>query len=148
MNAETHGQLFVCLVRILPHRLLPQVNPMLLVLNITLLLILNLASAVLIKISPSCYHNFILLGLLIGALGGIYAARAVLWLVLGKHYQLSFVYPLLGINYIVSLFFGHWFFNEPWSVQRFVGAAIILCGVFFLCFSKYSKEMATTGGVL
>jgi drug/metabolite transporter (DMT)-like permease len=64
-----------------------------------------------------------------------------MWLFLGKRYQLSYVYPLLSVNYILSLFVGVTVFHEPFVLQRLIGAMIILCGVSLISFSKHRNEV-------
>ena len=111
-----------------------------LVLSVAFLLFLNLGSGILIKISPEYYGDYFLLGSLIISVSGIYFLRTLLWMYLGKHYQLSFVYPILGINYILSLFVGMAVFHELFVWRRLAGAVIILCGVTLLSLSKHRNE--------
>jgi drug/metabolite transporter (DMT)-like permease len=108
--------------------------------GVFLLLVLNLAGLVLIKFSPQYYHNIFLLGFLVVSLVGIYALRSVIWLILGERYQLSFVYPILGINYVLSLFVGMAVFHEPFVWRRIAGAVIILSGVTLLSLSKHRND--------
>jgi drug/metabolite transporter (DMT)-like permease len=117
-----------------------------LVISVALLLFLNLAAGVLIKASPAYYSQGVLLGGLIVTVVGIYFLQTMAWLLLGKHYQLSFVYPFLGINYVLSLFVGMTVFHEPFIWRRLAGAVIILCGVSLLSFSKHRNEVRTAGG--
>lgn len=111
--------------------------------SLLLLLFLNLAGGILVKISPQYYHDLLSLAVLAVLLACIYGLRSVLWLILGKRYQLSFLYPALGINYVLSLFVGMAVFHEPLSWWRFAGAGIILCGIFLLSFSKHRNEVRT-----
>lgn len=111
-----------------------------LALCIIFLLFLNLGSAILIKMSPAYYERYILLGGVILAVSGIYLLRTIIWLFLGRHYQISYVYPLLSINYVLSLFVGMAVFHEPFDLRRFAGAMVILCGVSILSFSKHRDD--------
>jgi len=113
---------------------------MLLYFSIFLLLFFNLIGAILIKYSAQFHSNFRYLCLFFASLACVYALRALLWLIIGKRYQLSFVYPFLGINYILSWFVGITLFNEPVVLKRFVGAITILLGVTILTFSKHRHE--------
>jgi len=111
------------------------------VLSVLFLLFLNLGSGILIKMSPAYYGRYFLLGSLILVVSGIYFIRTLMWLFLGRHYQISFVYPLLSINYVLSLFVGMAVFHEPFILQRLIGAMIILFGVTLISFSKHRNEV-------
>jgi len=111
-----------------------------LALSVFFLLFLNLGSGILIKMSPSYYGRYLLLGGLILFVSGIYFLRTLMWLFLGRHYQISYVYPLLSINYVLSLFVGMLIFHESFVFQRLIGAVIILCGVTLISFSKHRNE--------
>lgn len=108
--------------------------------GVLLLLVMNLIGAILIKISPQHYHDGFLLALLGIALVGTFGLRAMIWLLLGKRYQLSYVYPFLGINYVLSLFVGMLVFGEPFIWRRLFGAVIILLGVAILSRSQHRSE--------
>lgn len=115
-----------------------------LALSVAFLLFLNLGSGILIKMSPIYYGRYLLLGSLMLVVSGIYFLRTLMWLLLGKHYQISYVYPLLSINYVLSLFVGTTVFHEPFIWRRLAGAVIILCGVSLLSFSKHRNEVRNT----
>jgi drug/metabolite transporter (DMT)-like permease len=104
------------------------------------LLLLNLGSGIIIKFTPEYYGNYVFLGTLITGVCGIYFLRTLMWLFLGKNYQISYVYPLLSVNYVLSLFVGVAVFHEPFKWQRLVGALIILGGVTLILFSKHRSE--------
>ena len=112
--------------------------------GVIILLVLNLVGGILIKFSPRYYHDLIFLGVLLAFLAGVYGVRSAVWLLLGKRYQLSFIYPILGINYVLSLVVGMAVFHEPFVLQRLVGAVIILCGVMLISFSKHRNESRRT----
>ncbi len=112
----------------------------LLILSVVFLLFLNLASGVLIKLSSGYYGRWMFLAALIVIISGIYFLRTIMWLLLGRHYQISYVYPLLSVNYVISLFVGMLVFHEPFNLQRLMGAVIILCGVTLISFSKHRNE--------
>ncbi|MBM9520040.1 hypothetical protein JWG39_09460 [Desulforhopalus vacuolatus] len=108
--------------------------------GLILLILSNLLGGVLIKISPIYYNKHSAIALLSLTLVCVYGVRTLLWLLLGKKYQLSFIYPLLGVNYILSLFVGILFFHEPFIFQRLAGAVIILVGVSIITLSKYRDD--------
>lgn len=111
--------------------------------GILTLLFLNLAAAVLIKLSPCYYGELpVLLGLLAG-LVAIYGLVAFAWLLLGRRYQLSYVYPLLSLNYVLSLVVGMAAFHEPFNGRRWAGALVIVVGVAVVSRSKHRMESAS-----
>lgn len=66
--------------------------------------------------------------------------RAVVSLILGKRYQLSYVYPFLSINYLLSVFLGYVMFDEEVTAPRVLGSLIILAGVCMLSVSRNKVE--------
>ena len=115
-------------------------NNIILIVSIGFLLFLNLGSSILIKVSPSYYGNTPELIFIIFSVGIIYFLRTLLWLFIGKRYQISYVYAFLGLNYILSFFIGMSFFNELFNQKRLLGCVIITAGVVILSFSKNRDE--------
>lgn len=105
------------------------------------LLFLNLFSSVIIKLSSFYDFDLLVLTCLVFALIIIYVLRTVFWLLIGRYYQLSFIYPVLGINYVLSFFVGVLIFDEPFRLRRLVASVIILCGVILLTFSKEKEQI-------
>lgn len=103
-------------------------------------LFLNISGGILIKYTAIYHEKLWLLLFLFALLLGTFGARAVVSLVLGQKYQLSYVYPFLGLNYIFSVVVGIILFNEQFIWQRFAGCLIILAGVTLLMFSKNKDE--------
>ncbi len=112
-----------------------------LVMPVAFLLFLNLSAGVLVKVSPTYYGNVIVLSLLILAVLGLYFLQTLMWLHLGRHYQLSFVYPLLGVGYVLALFVGMAIFDEPFILRRLIGAMIIVIGVALISISKNRDDV-------
>lgn len=104
---------------------------------IPVLLVLNLLSAALIKNTPHYYQAPIILTCIAMVLVVIWIARAVMWLVVGKRYQLSYIYPLLGLNYLLAFIVGIIFFDESFSWRRLVGVVIIFAGVYLVSQSPH-----------
>jgi len=121
-------------------------KPAILIISIAILLLLNLGAGVLIKFSPNYYGDYILLGSLAVLLSGIYFCRALMWLFLGKRYQLSYVYPLLSVSYVLSFSVGMVVFHEPFVVRRLIGSLIILSGVSLLSLSRHRHEVRRKEG--
>ena len=59
-------------------------------------------------------------------------STVLLWAYLLKHNDLSFVYPLLSISYIISLFVGSFIFGETIPLTRWIGVVIVMIGVYFI----------------
>jgi len=115
------------------------------ILHISPLLVLNLGCYVLIKLigSDSMQGNLLTQLTLLFVLGCAYLAMTLMWLRLGKHYQLSFIYPIVGLNYVVAAILGVMAFGEPFAWQVFVGAASITTGVALISSTPHRHESGT-----
>ncbi len=69
-------------------------------------------------------------------------ARLVFWYLVGKRYQLSYIYPTLSINYPFAFFLGIAIFNESFEVGRLIGSLVIVMGVIIMSFSKSREELS------
>ncbi|MBN1588321.1 MAG: hypothetical protein JW888_02290 [Pirellulales bacterium] len=107
---------------------------------IALLLVLNLASALAIKIMGGHLDSTAVVFGMLAALMGVYAARALIWLLVGKRYQLSYAYPLLSINYPIAFFVGVCCFGEHFSYVCLAGTLTITAGVACVASSGYREE--------
>jgi len=67
-------------------------------------------------------------------------SRTATWAFLNKRFKLSFIYPILSLNYLLSLIIGRILFDEPITPTRILGTAIIVFGVFFITISKDRLE--------
>ena len=113
-----------------------------LLLHVTPLLVLNLGGYVIIKLvagEPLQNHLLIQLGL-IALLGVVYASMMLAWLWLGRRYQLSYIYPILGLNYVIAVFVGSLAFHEPFYWQSLAGTLVIMAGVVLISTSPHSAE--------
>jgi drug/metabolite transporter (DMT)-like permease len=54
---------------------------------------------------------------------------ALFWLGVISRVDLSFAYPLLALNYLVLMVPARFVLNEQITLNRLLGAAIIVCGV-------------------
>jgi len=71
-------------------------------------------------------HPLILLGLL------FYAFSALLWIVVLTELNLSVAYPILGLSYILVLFFSYIFLGESLSAFKIFGTIFVLIGIIFI----------------
>lgn len=63
---------------------------------------------------------------------GIYAFATFFWLVILKKYDLTKVYPLQSMSYIIAIFAGYFILNESISKNTILGIIIICVGIFVL----------------
>lgn len=61
-----------------------------------------------------------------------YGFSLLLWLFALKKFPLSTAYPMVSLGYVVVMAAGAIFFQETVSVQKWVGVALISCGVLFI----------------
>lgn len=73
---------------------------------------------------------------LVGLLFATFGARAMAWMWMGKHYQLSYIYPFMSINFILATVIGFWLFQEPVTFGKLIGSALIMSGTVVLSASK------------
>lgn len=66
--------------------------------------------------------------------------RTFSWIFLHRRFQLSFIYPILSLNYLFSLFLGKFLFQEDITLKRLIGSLIIVLGVFVITMSKNKLE--------
>ena len=113
------------------------------ILHILPLLLLNLGSYVLIKLIglDELQGRWLLQVVMFGLLGVSYVAMTLMWLYLGKRYQLSFIYPVVGLNYVLAVALGVLVFGEPFTWQTVVGAAIITLGVVLISSTPHRNEL-------
>lgn len=69
-----------------------------------------------------------------------YGLKFALWFILHRKFQLSFIYPFLSLNYFLSLFLGKILFQEPVTMKKIIGSAIIVAGVFIISMSGKKLE--------
>ena len=72
-------------------------------------------------------------------LSGLFAAAlaALAWIAALSRYELSSVYPLLSLNFVLVPLLSVHFFGESMDVFKLVGAAIIVFGVFVFSASAW-----------
>jgi drug/metabolite transporter (DMT)-like permease len=78
------------------------------------------------KVIALATEKFVVIGIV------LYAIATLLWLVILSKAELSFVYPMLAIGYILIAIFSKIFFNENVTIVRLLGILLISIGVFLL----------------
>jgi len=53
---------------------------------------------------------------------------SVAWMGAMSKFQLSHAYPFMSLNFVIVLLLGAWLFNEPLSMTRIIGVALICLG--------------------
>ncbi|MBU2634573.1 MAG: hypothetical protein KJ674_05005 [Nanoarchaeota archaeon] len=69
-----------------------------------------------------------------------YGLKFTFWFVLHRKFQLSFIYPILSLNYFFSLFLGRVLFQEAITIRKIVGSITIVFGVFIITMSSKKLE--------
>ena len=69
-----------------------------------------------------------------------YAAKFLFWMILHRKFKLSFIYPILSINYFAALFLGKILFGEPITAFKIAGSVILVAGVFLILMSSQKTE--------
>jgi uncharacterized membrane protein len=92
------------------------------------------ASGVGAKISHYLLHSAVPAGL------AIYGMGTLLWIRAVASRNISFLYPLTALNYVIVSIGGKFFFNEAISAGRWTGIAIVVMGVALLQFSMKEDQ--------
>ena len=71
-----------------------------------------------------------------------YSFKFFFWFILHRKFKLSFIYPILSLNYFFSLILGKVLFQEAITIKKIVGSAIIVFGVFIIMMSSKKVESA------
>ena len=69
-----------------------------------------------------------------------YAAKFIFWMILHRRFKLSFIYPILSINYFIALFMGKILFGEPVTIYKIAGSAVLVAGVSLILLSSQKME--------
>jgi drug/metabolite transporter (DMT)-like permease len=79
-----------------------------------------------LKLFSTFFHPFIFLGLL------CYVFSTILWLVAISMFEVSYVYPLISLGYVLTTFFAMFFLKENISFLRWSGVLFIVIGCFLI----------------
>ena len=63
-----------------------------------------------------------------------YGSSSIIWLYSLSKFQLSSIYPLLSLGYIITCFAGVYLFNESITKTNILGIALICIGVILITF--------------
>ena len=65
-----------------------------------------------------------------------YGVSIILWMVVLSKVNVSLAYPFLSVGYIITAVMAYFFLNEPLTLQKCIGIAVICLGVIILTYSK------------
>lgn len=107
---------------------------------IPIALVLNMAGAIVSKYVAMNLGLNVAFVALFALLLVIFAFRILFWIAVGRRWQLSYVYPVLSVNYLLSFLLGMLLFQEAFRLNRCVGALIIVAGVLIVSLSEHKSE--------
>lgn len=83
-------------------------------------------SQLLFKVIPMFLNPWVFVGFVCFGLSSIF------WLVVLSRMELSLVYPMVSVAYVLVALFSWYYFKENLTVVRWLGIALIILGVFFI----------------
>ena len=78
------------------------------------------------KVFSILLQKYILIGMI------LYVLASLIWLAALSREELSFLYPLIAIGYILTAILGKIFFDESLTFWRFFGILLICGGVYLI----------------
>lgn len=78
------------------------------------------------------FQPFVFVGL------GMYGISSILWLIILSKADLSFAYPMLGVGFVLSTFFGRFIFGEVITPLKIGGVVSVILGVILIGLGKYT----------
>lgn len=61
-----------------------------------------------------------------------YGLSLLFWFYVLAHLELSKAYPMVSLGYVVAIFLGYFFLNEPINMLKGIGIILIIIGVIFI----------------
>jgi len=78
------------------------------------------------KIFQIVFQRYVFVGIV------LYVLASLVWLVVLSQAELSFVYPLISVGYILTAILSWFLFNENLTLFRFFGILLICGGVYLI----------------
>ncbi len=91
-------------------------------------------------LSPQPLHAPFTIGVLCGLL--VYGGGTLLWMAAISKRNISYLYPLASLNYILVALGGHFLLHEPLLPGRWIGIAIMASGIALLARVAPRSELA------
>jgi multidrug transporter EmrE-like cation transporter len=84
--------------------------------------------------SSSWFKIILTVGTNLGVLSGLtmYASSMVLWLFVLSRLDLSQAYPFVGIGFLITTAFAHFFLGESLNAIRILGTIFVIGGVYLV----------------
>ena len=83
-------------------------------------------SQLLVKVIPIFLNPWVFIGLV------CFGLSSVFWLVVLSRMELSLVYPIVSVGYVIVALFSWYFFKENLTVIRWAGIGVIFLGVILI----------------
>ncbi|MGK0324057.1 MAG: multidrug transporter EmrE-like cation transporter [Psychroserpens sp.] len=82
----------------------------------------------------STFNGLLFMATHISIIGGLftYVASAGAWLYVLSKVDVSKAYPFVGLGFVLTMLFAHFFLNEPISLLKVTGTFLIVAGVFLV----------------
>lgn len=71
-------------------------------------------------------NYYILIGLV------LFGSSFLLWVKVLTKNDLSYVYPMVSLSYVIIILASKFLFNEPFTTNKIIGVAAIISGVFII----------------
>ena len=84
------------------------------------------ASNTIVDVWSFILNPFVILGVLSYGTGFIFMLKALL------HGEVTVIYPIMAINFIIVALLSPIFFNDSMSIMKWIGIIIIILGVYFV----------------
>ena len=77
--------------------------------------------------------------------GLVFFFQFIVWIMVLRHYPLSFAYPLTSTTLIAIIASGAFFFNESVTLGNLIGAVLIIIGVIVISGEKINHHIEGNG---
>jgi drug/metabolite transporter (DMT)-like permease len=84
------------------------------------------ANQLLFKLIPMFMNPYVFFGF------AAFGLSSLFWLIVLSRMELSLVYPLVSVAYVIVALFSYFVFKENVTLIRWVGVAVIMLGVFLI----------------
>jgi drug/metabolite transporter (DMT)-like permease len=86
----------------------------------------NLKDILSVKVFSIVFQKYVFIGI------ALYVLASLIWLVVLSQAELSFVYPLISVGYVITAILSWFLFKENLTLVRFFGILMICGGVYLI----------------